>query len=206
MFPHTFLGGKPIFEGKDQYNRYNKIFAELLSDNLDELETMGIQPGDLGTHSARKGVATLVAAGCTVSPPIISLCLRMGWSMGGVKERYLKHANAGDQAVGRRANLNDPLKKEYAVSCPYFDFSNIDDIFGVEKRKQEIREFLNDRLPSSANAHARNLAFRLFASVCYHHEYLEDHLNSKCPFRQSPFFCDIPEDIKKQAQIAFPWT
>ena len=51
----------------------------------------------------------------------------MGWSMGGVKERYLKLAEAGDQAVGRRANLNDPLKKEYAICHPYFDFTDIED-------------------------------------------------------------------------------
>jgi hypothetical protein len=36
--------------------------------------------------------------------------------MDGVRERYLKLADAGDMAVGHRANLNDPHKKEYAVT------------------------------------------------------------------------------------------
>ena len=72
---------------------------------------MGVEPGDLGTHSCRKGVGTMVAAGCTVSPPIVSICVRAGWSMGGVKDKYLKRENAGDQYVGRCASCLDQLDK-----------------------------------------------------------------------------------------------
>ena len=58
----------------------------------------------------------------------------------------------------------------------------------------------------TVSAQAKNLAYNLFASICYHEKYLEDHLHKDCPFRQSPFFIDIPPSIKGIAQTAFPWT
>ena len=118
----------------------------------------------------------------------------MGWTIGGVKERYLKLADAGDQAVGRRANLSDPHRKEFAVSNPYFDFTSIDDPFERESRKKEIDDYLKERLPSDCvDDQARDLAKVLFASICYHYDYLESHVHANCPFRQSAFFNDIPK-------------
>ena len=50
----------------------------------------------LGSHSIRKGAATYCCAGVHPGPPIVSVCLRAGWSLGRVKERYLKYENAGN--------------------------------------------------------------------------------------------------------------
>ena len=37
-----------------------------------KMETaLGDREGDLGAHSCRKGVATMVASGCTVSPQVV---------------------------------------------------------------------------------------------------------------------------------------
>jgi len=58
---------------------------------------MKFEPGDLGTD---RGVATMVAAGRTISPPIVSLCIMAGWALGGVKDKYLFRENASDQYVG----------------------------------------------------------------------------------------------------------
>ena len=49
---------------------------QLYKDLKDDLKEYGLTPEGLGSHSARKGVGTMVAAGCTVGPPIVSLCLR----------------------------------------------------------------------------------------------------------------------------------
>ena len=68
------------------------------------LKLLGFEPGDLGTHSSRKGVATMIAAGYTISPPIASLCIRAGWVMGGVKDKYIFRENGGDQYVSRCAS------------------------------------------------------------------------------------------------------
>ena len=45
----------------------------MISSNKSELELLDVEDGDLGTHSCYKGVAMMVAAGCTVSPPIVSI-------------------------------------------------------------------------------------------------------------------------------------
>ena len=76
-FPEVVRGDAPLFEGTSQYSRYQTRFARLLNDMEGDL--CGYEPSDFGSHSSRKGVATWVAAGCTVSPPIASLCLRAGW-------------------------------------------------------------------------------------------------------------------------------
>ena len=75
LFTYTeALSGKsPLFEGKNQYGRYSKLFKSIIDENAIELGLLGVRQGDLGTHSLRKGVATMVAAGCTVYPPISSL-------------------------------------------------------------------------------------------------------------------------------------
>jgi len=70
----------------------------------------------------------------------------MGWSMGGVEERYLKYAGAGDEAVGRKSNLPDPLSDEFAVSPPYFDLSTIQNEAEQDRKKQEIKKFVEVRL------------------------------------------------------------
>ena len=84
------LNGTALFQGSSQYNRYSILFNQLLKDKVVVLKTMGVDPGDLGTHSCCKRVGTMVTAGCTLSPPIVSICVRAGWTMGDVKDKYLK--------------------------------------------------------------------------------------------------------------------
>jgi len=105
------------------------------------LKDIGVDCGDLGTHSARKGVATSVANGCTIGPPIIALCLRAGWKLGGVKEKYIFRADAGDMAVGRRAAGHNIDTKEFAISCAYFDYSDLDDDARI-KAQENVTKFL----------------------------------------------------------------
>ena len=46
----------------------------------------------------------MVYADFTVYPTIVSLFIRSGWVMGGVKYKYLKRESSGDQYVGRCAS------------------------------------------------------------------------------------------------------
>jgi len=137
-FPETFSGNKPLFEGKNSYARYQKVFSQMLLEHGNEFRQLGAEPSELGTHSARKGVGTLVAAGCTVAPPIVSICLRMGWALGGVLGRYFKQADAGDMHCGRTAAMQDPMTKEFAVCTPCFDFTEMDDVEERERLKVEL--------------------------------------------------------------------
>ena len=64
------------------------------------MEVSGIEEGDLGSHSTRKGSATNCASGSTSCPSQASICLRAGWSMPGVQGTYIQYEGAGDQYVG----------------------------------------------------------------------------------------------------------
>ena len=97
-----------------------------------EILALGVDPKDLGSHSTRKGSATLVSSGCIVSPPHSSLCLRAGWSMGSVKDRYIHHKSAGDQFVGRTVTGLSCLLTEFACSPCYFDFTETEDADGMQ--------------------------------------------------------------------------
>ena len=108
-YPDVLKGGT-IFQGKTAktvYSRYSTRFKKIVKELKNELIKLGYAEGDLGSHSVRKGVGTMVASGCTVSPPIVSLCLRVGWTLGGVKDKYLFRENAVDQYVGRCAACLD---------------------------------------------------------------------------------------------------
>ena len=108
-YPDILVKNTSLFQGKSQYNQYFRIFLLLIKENLEHLNTVCVKEVDLGTHSCRKVVATMVAAGCAVSPSIVSICIRAGWVVGAVKDRYLKRKYAGDQHVGTCASgLDQP--------------------------------------------------------------------------------------------------
>jgi len=167
----------------------------------------GFEPADLGTHSTRKGVATFVSAGCTVGPPVASICIRAGWSMGGVRDKYMKYEAAGDQFVGRCASCLDLLSKEFAISPPYWDFSRS---YKAEELvlKQELEKFLKDRLLNYSKIHPKTLELvrTILASVFFHYDFLKENLSPMHAFRASSIFRNIPDTLKACAKVAFPWT
>ena len=100
----TILNGQTeLFEGRAQYERFNRIFRDYVSspEHREEFAALGMTPADFRTHSIRKGAATYVSTGSTACPPIASICLRTNWAMPGVLNRYIKYENAGDQHVGK---------------------------------------------------------------------------------------------------------
>lgn len=206
-YPDVLRGDVPLFEGTNQYARYSSRMLILYKESAEDLKAMGIDYKDLGSHSARKGVGTMVAAGCTVGPPIVPLCLRAGWALGGVKDKYLFRENAGDQYVGRCATGLPVTEKEFAVSPPYFDYSDLELADRLEMKKK-IDQHLSTRIPhySEIKANALNLLHYCFASICYSYEYLNENLHDECPLRNAAVFKDIPEDIIKLAVIKYPWN
>lgn len=87
LFSHSELtnGNSVLFPGRSQYNRFMNLLAKLIKEHRLQLMEFGVNPDNLGSHSTRKGSATLCTTGCTVSPPYISVCLRAGWSLPGVQ-------------------------------------------------------------------------------------------------------------------------
>ncbi|KAE9361504.1 hypothetical protein PF008_g982 [Phytophthora fragariae] len=101
-----------LFPGSNQKLRFGKALAEALKSD-DNAKSYG-------THSTRKGVASYACSGSTGGPSIVSVCLRCGWSLGGVQDRYFRYESAGDQFLGRViAGL--PLNKaRFAALPPHF--------------------------------------------------------------------------------------
>ena len=198
----------PLFlRGLSQYDPYSSCFAKFASKHAERLSELGVKPGDLGTHSARKGVPTMVASGCKVSPPIVSLCICVEWVMGGVKNKYLFYKAAGDHYVGRCATTFNLIKKEFAVSQPYFDYSEFDDPIERAKIREEVEGYLFDRLGDLSEMECtRKMLVMAFASVCFHFEYLNENLHALNPFRTSTIWKDLQPSIRAHTRVAYPWN
>lgn len=145
---------------------------------------MGIEPGDLGAHSCRKGVGTTVAAGYTVYSSIVLIYFRAGWSMGGVKDKYLKTENVGNHYVFRCASCLDQLYKKNQHHLPTW-------------LKDEILQY--ESIPACTSI----LIDYLFAPIWYHFQYLNPKLHTECRFRASFFFQDIPQEVLDCTMIVF---
>jgi hypothetical protein len=71
---------------------------------------------DIGLHSIRKGAESFCANGTTGGPSFAAVCVRADWSMGILKDRYVKNMEAGDQVVGRTVSGLNVCTVEYIVS------------------------------------------------------------------------------------------
>ena len=197
-------GQNSLFPGADQYRRFMNIFSKLLRDNADVFKDLGYVPSDLGSHSARKGSATLVATGSTVSPPFSAICLRAGWSMGSVKERYIHYEMAGDQFVGRTVCGLNCLTTDFALSPCYFDFTNCEE---PELKREELNIWMRSNIIGGRNLNAKILHMTrfLFATVCYHYSYLQEHCHPKNRLLNEPVFCQCPQEFQEFAVAKYPW-
>ena len=149
----------------------------------------------------------MVDAVCTVYPPIVSLCIWSVLVLGEVKDKYLSRQNADDQYFGSCTSCLDQLKKEFAVSPPYFYFTELCESEKLDCNRQ-IHQFLETSLLryTSISAKKNHLKMCCFAKNCLHHDKQKAMLHGKCPLRASPIFRDIPSDIMPLAQIYHPYN
>jgi hypothetical protein len=80
-----------LFPGQFQYKRFMSCLHQIVEKYPAVFFALDISPGNLGSHSARKGASSHACAGTTVSPPMVFICLCAMWSMGHTKERYLQY-------------------------------------------------------------------------------------------------------------------
>ena len=69
----------------------------------------------------RKVTYTLYVSGCTVTPSIVSICLRAGWKMVSLKSWYLLYEVAGDKFDVQAVYVLNPVTSNFSVSCFYFE-------------------------------------------------------------------------------------
>ena len=192
-----------LFPGGDQYGRFMDCLRRVVEKNQGVFLALGIRPGDLGSHSARKGACSFAAAGSTVCPPMVSICLRAMWSMGSVKERYLQFEKAGDQYLGRVVSGLDVNDVSFAISPPYFECGdNEDDV------REEILTLLKEFTVGGHGIRGEifQLLYFCFASLCYHFDFLVEVLPKRNKLQASPFFTHIPNYAREAATVRFPWN
>ena len=205
--PSVLNGSCKLFESTDPYQRYSKALRRILEANESTFEGMGVDIDDIGSHSARKGSATRCSTGCTVSPPMASICLRAGWSMGPVRERYIHYEKAGDQFVGRTVCGLNSMSTEFGISPCYFDFTGIHE--GDRQSTQDsidetIKQLIVGGMELAPKAYLISKYF--YASLCYHHKFLDNTICSSDRLRQSPLFQHCSENHMKLAVIKYPWN
>ena len=202
--PDILKDGCPLFPGMSQYERFRGVFNKVINTHEEVFQQLGVSVGDLGSHSTRKGAITLVSSGCTVSPPMASICLRAGWSMGPVKERYIHYEKAGDQFCGRSVSGISSLTKEFAISPAHFDLETAPAHI-IRLIDENIRMYM---VGSGGDiGGAKYLLIRnLFASICFHFEALNRELSPLNRLRSSFLFLAITPEIKKYATVSFPWN
>ena len=119
VFPSNFGDGNKFFPGKDQKKRFNTYLHRVTKSNENLYETINVDPKELGSHSICKCAATNCCAGVYPGPPFVSVCLRAGWTIGRVKEQYLKYENAGDELVGRTLTGIPPTSCDFGMPPIY---------------------------------------------------------------------------------------
>ena len=111
-----FVDGKKWFPENDQKRRFITCLHRVTHSNEYLYQTLNLGPKELGSHSICKDATTYCCAGVYPGPPIVSVCLRAGWTVGRGKEWYLKYENAGDEVVGCTQTGIPPTSYDFGIS------------------------------------------------------------------------------------------
>lgn len=201
--PDIITSGGRLFPGDEQYSRFIKIFRDIIKENITEFKKVGVNIGDLGAHSSRKGAISIVSSGCTVSPPMASICLRAQWSMGNVKDRYIHYEKAGDQFTGRSVTGISSVTKELAISPVYWDYTDCG-----EEGKNYVLQTITDLVVNADDIEPPmfELLQYLFASLCYHYNFLRENICATNKLNASPLYnCIDSFEFLNAARVTFPW-
>ena len=198
--------GGLLFPGSAQYSRFMKIFHKTIDEHADEFKKLGVKKGDLGSHSCRKGAITLVTTGCTVSPPMAAVCIRAGWSMGQVKDRYIHYEKAGDQFVGRTVTGIPAISSDFAISPVHWDWSGLSpsEESTLKKKLEEVTSGIADK--DRVTAATFGMLQYLYAAILFHYDYLNENLGERNQLRASFGFMEAADcGLKEYAVVRFPW-
>ena len=103
--------------------------------------------------------------GSTAAPPSAAICLRAGWTLGNVQDRYIKYERAGDMYVGRMVSGLPVGSSKFRILPPHFQDPNCAD----------VEEGLNQCF-SKYPAHLKTLLTFVLASVIYHQDFMRSSL------------------------------
>ncbi|KAE9073512.1 hypothetical protein PF010_g25041 [Phytophthora fragariae] len=161
----------PLFPGSQQKVRFGNTLRHLINEKTGQ--------SHYGTHSIRKGVATFACSGTTGGPSIASVCLRVGWSLGGVQDRYIRYESAGDQYLGRVVAGLPLNRADFAVLPPHF----------VDNQEIKLRTCVEEMFPTLKKCSGLQDILKLcIASLVYHHDFLREAMPASHPLLSTFLF------------------
>jgi hypothetical protein len=167
-----------IFDGSSNDDRWSQLLGQVIGTLPEsDVQLLGAEKKQLGTHSVRKGAATY-CTGMVNGPSTIHVFLRAGWSLGNVQDRYLFAGAGGDQLTGRALSGLPFTDSSFASLPPHFDAA------GLQLIDWPAVLPLYARLPQTFK---RALPF-LLASICYHEQWLHDILPAHHPLFNTYLF------------------
>lgn len=159
-----------LFPGEQQQQRFGKMLAKILREHRDEVTAMGYDVENLGTHSIRKGASTYLTS-LPGGPSVAATCIRGGWTMGHIKDRYFRYFDTGDQFVGRCLALLNIHSFEFACSPAFFDSTN-------ETDDGKINDVCCSQFPVLSKVLGFGKICRMcLASLVYHRRWMSEHLD-----------------------------
>ena len=132
------------------------LYRQIIADEDSILDSVPrLRPADLISRlevQESHDCLTLVTTGCTVSPPMAAVCIRAGWSMGPVKDRYIHYEKAGDEFVGRTVTGITALDCNFAISPVYWNWCGLSpsEESNAKKRLEEIINGITNKNTFSA--------------------------------------------------------
>ncbi|KAH9139324.1 hypothetical protein AeRB84_016405 [Aphanomyces euteiches] len=166
-----------LFLDHDKRIDLARAWAICSTENGDDTSKSGKK--EIGTHSIRKGVATYACSGTTGGPSIVSVCLRCGWSIGNVMERYFRYEAAGDQFTGRVVAGLPVNSAQFAILPPHFSNSN----------HPAVINMLRLMFPNlTTMSHLYSVIRLILASLVYHHDFLVEILPPQHALLSSALF------------------
>jgi hypothetical protein len=167
-----------IFDGSDNESRFSAILKRRIKSLSEaEMRTLGGTITEIGTHSVRKGAASY-CAGMINGPSPLQICLRGGWHIGGVLDRYLFPGAGGDQLTGRVLSGLPFNESTFASLPPHFDAA------GAAGIAWSTVLPLYSTLPATFK---RAVPY-LLASICYHEHWLKSNLAEGHPLFSTYLF------------------
>jgi hypothetical protein len=197
-----------LFPGKSQYDRFRKLLGRIVQEHADEIRRLGIDPANIGVHSIRKGAATYCCNGTTAGVQFTAVCVRAGWTMGNVQDRYLQHQAAGDQVCGRTVAGLDVNSERFSLSPPHFVINEAsgDGVSGVDGCKANDVDEAIDTVFGAVPQTWRMLSWFLLASLVFHRGWLEETTKEGSRLRGSILFRrGLFDTILPFAHTCLPW-
>ncbi|KAH9157947.1 hypothetical protein AeRB84_000266 [Aphanomyces euteiches] len=159
-YPERRNGLNQLFIGPDNKSRFGRCLRQVLSKLSDyELQLLGCPIGDIGQVNG---------------PNPVSVFLRMGQSLGQLKDRYIHVGEGADQLCGRMVAGLPFDSEEFGVLPPHFPPS-----LSGEMNQQYWGEIVcgYDQYPAGA----KTIFPFLLASLLHHENYLRTNLNENHP-------------------------